>query len=175
LGATLEFLTKEEVRRKYGQLKEIIGGGWQNLKPGEWTDDTEMMLAVAEGILANPHDPVQYIGEKFLEWFKPNPPDIGNTIRSVLIKYQELWDWHKAAEAVHKEGIRTAGNGALMRTLPLAFAYRDPAELYMMCTYGPDDAPGPGGGANLLHILPFGKGIFTREPQQGVCVERSNM
>lgn len=135
LGATLEFLTKEEVRRKYGRLKEIVGGGWLNLRPGDWTDDTEMTLAVAEGILANPHDPVQYIGEKFLDWFKANPPDVGNTIRSVFIKYQELRDWHKAAEAVHREGARTAGNGALMRTLPLAFAYRDPAELYMMCTY----------------------------------------
>lgn len=97
-----------------------------------------MTLAVAEGILANPHDPVQYIGEKFLEWFKTNPPDIGNTIRSVFTKYRELRDWQKAAEAVHKEGMRTAGNGALMRTLPLAFAYRDPAELYMMCTYVAD-------------------------------------
>lgn len=34
---------------------------------------------------------------------------------------------------MHQHLKLTAGNGALMRTLPLAFAYPDPAELYMWC------------------------------------------
>lgn len=131
LGATLEFMDREEIKEKYGQLKDIIGGGWLKLKPGEWTDDTEMTLAVAEGILANPYDPVPHVGERFLEWAKTNPPDIGNTIRAVFNKYPKIKDWHKAAEAIHNEGMRTAGNGALMRTLPIALLYKDSADIYM--------------------------------------------
>jgi len=35
LGATLEFLDKQQIKQKFGQLRDIIGGGWLNLKPGE--------------------------------------------------------------------------------------------------------------------------------------------
>lgn len=132
LGATLEFMDKAQIQRKYGQLRDIIGGGWLNLTPGEWTDDTEMTLAVAEGILANPWEPVEHVGERFLEWTKTNPPDIGNSIRAVFNKYPRYNNWFKAAEAVHNEGMRTAGNGALMRTIPIALLYKDPADIYMM-------------------------------------------
>ena len=44
----------------------MLGGGvWV---AGEWTDDTGMALAVAEGILEAPADPVSAIGRNFLEW-----------------------------------------------------------------------------------------------------------
>ncbi|WP_311315616.1 ADP-ribosylglycohydrolase family protein [Neobacillus niacini] len=46
LGGTTEFLTKAEITRKYGTLKEIIGGGVWHLEKGETTDDTAMTLAV---------------------------------------------------------------------------------------------------------------------------------
>ena len=125
-------MTKKEKKRKHGQLRDIIGGGWLRLKPGEWTDDTEMTLAVAEGILVNPHEPVPPIGDKFLEWFKTNPPDVGNTINAAFRSFLKLNNWCKAAEALHNKGMRTAGNGALMRTLPIALFYRDPVDIYIM-------------------------------------------
>jgi ADP-ribosyl-[dinitrogen reductase] hydrolase len=31
LGATTEFLTKEEIKREYGQVNEMVGGGWLKL------------------------------------------------------------------------------------------------------------------------------------------------
>ncbi|WP_194174841.1 ADP-ribosylglycohydrolase family protein [Desulfofundulus thermobenzoicus] len=133
LGATLEFMDREQIRARYGVLREVVGGGWLNLRPGEWTDDTEMTLAVAEGILVDPENPVPHIGETFLRWRTTNPPDIGGTIRAVFQAYDRLKDWYRAAEEVHARSGMTAGNGALMRTLPLAFAYPDAADLYMRC------------------------------------------
>lgn len=133
LGATLEFMTGDQIRARYGVLREIAGGGWLNLRPGEWTDDTEMALAVAEGVLADPENPVPHIGEGFLRWRATNPPDIGGTVRAVFHAYDRLEDWYRAAEAVHARTGMTAGNGALMRTLPLAFAYPGPVELYVRC------------------------------------------
>lgn len=133
LGATVEFMSKAEIKARYGVLQDIIGGGWLNLRPGDWTDDTEMALAVAEGIIQDPVEPVEHIGEAFLRWRATNPPDIGSTIRAVFNTWDRLKDWHRAAEQIHMYSGKTAGNGALMRTLPLAFVYRDAADLYIRC------------------------------------------
>jgi ADP-ribosylglycohydrolase len=55
LGAPVEFMDAPAVRDRYGTLRDMLGGGlWA---PGEWTDDTGMTLAVAEGILDTPDDP----------------------------------------------------------------------------------------------------------------------
>lgn len=48
LGGTLEFLLQDEGKRKYGYLKDIIGGGCWGLEPEEVTDDTMMTIDVAE-------------------------------------------------------------------------------------------------------------------------------
>ncbi len=137
LGATVEFMPQAEIRRRYGVLKDIVGGGWLNLQPGEWTDDTEMMLAVAEGIIADPEDPVPHIGDAFLRWEQSNPPDIGGTTRAAFFKFRTLKKdisakerWFKAAQDIHARAGHTAGNGALMRTLPVGIAYRDPETIY---------------------------------------------
>jgi ADP-ribosyl-[dinitrogen reductase] hydrolase len=54
LGATFEFMSREEILSRHGSKREMVGGGWLGLKPGEVTDDTEMTLCVARGIIANP-------------------------------------------------------------------------------------------------------------------------
>ena len=51
MGATTEFMTKDEIKTNYGKLDKIVGGGWLGVKPGQVTDDTEMMLIVAESLL----------------------------------------------------------------------------------------------------------------------------
>ena len=132
LGATVEFLVKEEIQRRHGRLRDIIGGGWLRLKPGEWTDDTEMTLAVAKGILINPHNPLEHIGRNFLYYANKDHPAMGLTTRAVISNYRKLKNWYKAAEVLHKKERLTAGNGALMRTLPVAFMYKDPADIFMM-------------------------------------------
>lgn len=125
LGGTTEFLSKAEISRRYGTLKEIIGGGVWHLEKGETTDDTAMTLAVAKGILQNPEDPVAAIGEEFLKWYETNPKDIGNIIRTVFAIYDG--DWFAAAQKAHGQylGGKSAGNGTLMRCLPVALAYQD--------------------------------------------------
>jgi ADP-ribosylglycohydrolase len=53
LGATVEFMTPREIVHHFGVHREIVGGGWLKLKPGQVTDDTTMSLALGEAILAN--------------------------------------------------------------------------------------------------------------------------
>jgi ADP-ribosyl-[dinitrogen reductase] hydrolase len=130
LGATVEFCSAEEINRRLGIHKEMVGGGWLNLKPGEWTDDTDMTIAVAKGILENPESPIEYIGSYFLEWFAGRPRDVGNITRAVLDAVTRgEYNWHKAAFGVHQISGKTAGNGALMRTAPVGLIYRLPKQI----------------------------------------------
>lgn len=123
LGGTTEFMSTREIHRKYGYLTDIIGGGVWDLEPGEVTDDTMMTLCVAEGILDGPDDPMASIGERFLAWYRSDPKDIGNIIRRAFARYDG--HWFEAAFLADQDLGRSAGNGSLMRCLPVALAYAD--------------------------------------------------
>ena len=47
LGTTLEF----KPRGTFEPISEMLGGGPFSLKPGQWTDDTAMMLCLAESLI----------------------------------------------------------------------------------------------------------------------------
>jgi ADP-ribosyl-[dinitrogen reductase] hydrolase len=121
LGATVEFMTPREiVVRHGGPLREIIGGGWLNLKAGQVTDDTTMSLALGDGLLAahrrgaplDAHD----MAESFVRWWRGKPVDCGNTCRRGIMRY--LADGSLQGPLNEGDG----GNGALMRNLPVALA-----------------------------------------------------
>lgn len=117
LGATLEFMSAQQIARKYGVLRDIVGGGWLNLRPGQVTDDTEMTLAVAEGIAAQPDAPVEAVGQRFLAWLDTQPRDVGQTC-ALALEHARRHGWAGAARYAHDRlGGRSAGNGSLMRTV----------------------------------------------------------
>jgi ADP-ribosyl-[dinitrogen reductase] hydrolase len=124
LGATVEFLTPSEIRHQYGELRDIVGGGWLKLKAGQITDDTQMSLALGEAILAAGGWHLPTIAEHWLTWLKSKPIDVGNTCRRGLTRYWREGSLHGPSH----EG--DAGNGALMRNLPtVLLAHHDAALL----------------------------------------------
>ena len=123
LGATVEFLTPNEIRHQIGVHREITGGGWLRLKPGHVTDDTTMSLALGQSILSKGHVNAQAAAEAFDAWMRAKPVDIGNTVRRNLIQFRKTGN--PAAPASEHD----AGNGAAMRLLPVALAgYGQPPE-----------------------------------------------
>lgn len=138
LGATLEFMTREQVKARYPEgHRDLLGGGPFNWAPGAWTDDTQMAACVARGILKSSTDPVPAVGEEFMAWFKAGPADVGSTIRRALSLYSRLGSWEAVSQQIWAEmGERAGGNGALMRTLPAHLAYgptdRRPREIGWM-------------------------------------------
>jgi len=44
-GQATEFHDAAQIRDRYGVLREIVGGGWLKLSPGQVTDDTDMTFA----------------------------------------------------------------------------------------------------------------------------------
>ncbi len=120
LGATVEFMTAREITATYGVHRELIGGGWLHLKPGQVTDDTQMSLALGEAILNSPGGwDLQKVAESFVTWMRSHPPDIGQTCRRGIRRY--LLDG--SLQAPPSED--SAGNGALMRNLPVILATLD--------------------------------------------------
>ncbi len=116
LGATVEFLTPNEIRQQIGTHMDITGGGWLRLKPGQVTDDTTMSLALGESILGVGRVDALAAADAFDAWMRGKPVDIGNTVRRNLIGFRKTGN----PEAPASE--HDAGNGAAMRTLPVALA-----------------------------------------------------
>ena len=132
LGAPLEFMTEQEIEEQHGYVHDMIGGGWLDVKPGEVTDDTQMTIAVAEGIIDNPRSPVESVGARFIEWAKSKPKDIGATCFKSIARASDNFTvnkpnkhkWREASFSVMKSlNGRSAGNGSLMRTIYPALYY----------------------------------------------------
>ncbi len=142
LGGPVEFMAPEEIIRRYVCVADMIGGGWLNLAPGEVTDDTQMTLCVAEGIVEAPEAPIQAIGRRFIQWASSGPKDIGGACASSISNAKRLGGraptaemWAQAAELTQQQtGHPVEGNGALMRTVYPGLYYRNMyrAEMWAM-------------------------------------------
>ena len=116
LGAGYEFTNphpEEEIVMK--------GGGIFNWEPGEWTDDTAMAVAILD-VLAKGHCDIEEIGNNFLSWYESSPPDVGIQTSAVLSSAQNGAELILAGYEFYNENPNKAGNGALMRTGPVALS-----------------------------------------------------
>jgi ADP-ribosyl-[dinitrogen reductase] hydrolase len=132
LGAPFEFGPVGQYSAQFpqpvrGGVGEMIGGGGFAWAPGQFTDDTEMAVAVAESLIARGGIDADDQLARFRAW-GANAKDIGNLTREVLDCGLP------AAEAAStvtqgRQGHHTAGNGSLTRAAPGAvyFSNRDRA------------------------------------------------
>jgi ADP-ribosyl-[dinitrogen reductase] hydrolase len=126
LGAGYEFRPPLRDRT----LVKMKGGGNFGWEPGEWTDDTSMALAIAEvaadgaGLLSR--EAQDRVTARWAAWAQ-TARDVGVQTRHVLRKVRNgtAAEALAAARALHEQTGRTAGNGSLMRTAPVALAYLD--------------------------------------------------
>ncbi|MDY1006083.1 ADP-ribosylglycohydrolase family protein [Curtobacterium sp. CFBP9011] len=104
------------------------GGGSFGWRPGEWTDDTSMAVPILQAV-ARGDDPA---AEATLDglvaaWAKwaLDAPDVGIQTRQVFasLEARTAAASRLAARRVHESTGRSAGNGSLMRTVPLVLAY----------------------------------------------------
>lgn len=101
---------------------EMKGGGPFDWEPGEWTDDTQMAICIAEQSATGILDP-SAVGDRFIVWSR-EATDIGNQTRAVLSEAILGADLPGVAAArFHQHPRHSAGNGSLMRTGPVALPY----------------------------------------------------
>jgi ADP-ribosyl-[dinitrogen reductase] hydrolase len=116
LGATVEFMTPGEIAAQYRVHRQIVGGGWLQLKAGQVTDDTQMSLARGGALLARGGWDLRAVADALVAWMRSRPVDIGNTCRRGIRRYM----LHGSTSA--EPAADSAGNGAAMRNLPIVLA-----------------------------------------------------
>lgn len=118
VGTTLEFRSRDS----YEPLTDMIGGGPFELKPGEWTDDTSMALALADSLAVTGEFEAEDLMQRFVRWWREGEYsvtgqcfDIGITTSRALARFE--------GDGNPYAGSRdpgAAGNGSLMRLAPVA-------------------------------------------------------
>lgn len=122
LGAPLEFMTAREIAARGGH-REMTGGGWLKLQPGQVTDDTEMSLCLGRAWLVNNGWHAESAALALADWLKSHPIDVGNTCRRGIRRFL----LHGTLQGPPSEA--DGGNGAAMRMTPIAIAtYRLPKQ-----------------------------------------------
>lgn len=115
LGLGTEFMSRDEVLHNYPEgLSEYSQFGEEY---GRWTDDTDMMLCIAEAIIADKAIKPKTVAHNFKEWYKSSPVDIGGTTAKILslFEYEES-PFEIARMMWERSGRNNAANGGVMRT-----------------------------------------------------------
>ena len=117
-----------------GEVPRMIGGGLGPYAPGEWSDDTQMAVVIARVAAERGLRTVAALDavvEGWIGWLDEGASDVGVQTRQVLTSVAaegstRLWGSAAAVSAaLHRRTGRTAGNGSLMRTAPVALAFLD--------------------------------------------------
>lgn len=96
-------------------IGEMRGGGGFGWRPGEFTDDTQMALALAESLTARDGFDADDLWHRWQVWAR-TARDVGSHTRTVL----HAPSHRGAAERVHHRTGQSAGNGSVMRNTPVA-------------------------------------------------------
>lgn len=112
------------------------GGPWKSsgliLQAGEWTDDTAMLLCLADSLLARKSVDVGDLMMRFVQWWFKNynacngrSLGLGGNVKKALYAF----DPRNAYELLGgTDPDKDAGNGALMRLAPVPVYYKDDFE-----------------------------------------------
>ncbi|WP_322920427.1 ADP-ribosylglycohydrolase family protein [Nocardioides renjunii] len=117
------------------EAPRMIGGGLGPYQPGEWSDDTQMAAVIARVAadrgLAD-EAALDAVVEGWVGWLRDGASDVGTQTRHVLGAVaaragapRPAERARAAAQELHRRTGRTAGNGSLMRTAPVALAFLD--------------------------------------------------
>lgn len=119
MGATTEFMNEDEIKKKYGRVDDIIGGGWLNLKAGDVTDDTQMSMCVMKALMDGDYKNFKKdVADRFVKWLAGGPDDVGNQCYKAISYYADFGEYIARDDSA-------LGNGSLMRALPCALLNDD--------------------------------------------------
>ena len=122
LGRPVEHLTLEQIKKEYGE------SGILELPPdAPWTDDTQLMLVLARGLLRGAEREIpelmEDIAQELVIWLDEPDLGAGATSRGAALNLRKGVHWSES-------GIRSKTCGGLMRIGILGFIYRnDPEKL----------------------------------------------
>lgn len=105
------------------RVAEMVGGGWQQRAPGEWTENTETTLCVVESLLARTVFDPDDIARRLVLWMRSGTRDINVYTRQVLTCIEQGLSWEQASRAAQACDPGQASSDALVRCAPLALFF----------------------------------------------------
>ncbi len=117
LGMPAEGLSREDIKRIYGEIRDFYPSPYGDLKAGEWTDDTEQMLLLAESIVETIYFSPENFAEKLKRWFlNTKSRRIGPSSTRAISNLLSGVPWNRA-------GVQSDTCGAAMRVAPIGLVY----------------------------------------------------
>lgn len=126
LGMPVEGLTREEIRGRLGEVREMVAPTPDHfhcgLAPGQYTDDTEQTLLLAETIIESGFFDVERFTSKLADWGRAWTADpslnrgVGWTSMTAIQDLLRDRPWQEA-------GLPTPTCGSAMRTAPIGLVY----------------------------------------------------
>lgn len=119
-GARLEFRKKRFSKLEVSNAMHMIGETTSGIYPGQITDDSEMEICLLTALIEGKNDeyfPLERIAEKYIEWYKSEPFDVGQTTTFALLDANCASDVLTNAYEYNQD---SESNGSLMRCIPLA-------------------------------------------------------
>jgi len=169
LGAPFEFKSAGLYRRTFPEpvltgAGEMRGGGEFKWEPAEFTDDTQMALALAASLVARDGFDADDLWHRWRTWAR-SARDVGTHTREVLAENSH----EGVAKRVHERSGKSAGNGAVMRNTPVAlWTAADSLESLIelagrqatLTHYDPDNASGAAIHAAMIRAGIRGEDVF---------------
>ncbi|MCK4475344.1 MAG: ADP-ribosylglycohydrolase family protein [Methanophagales archaeon] len=118
LGAPVEGYSMKKVSSVYGEDWKMISG--------RYTDDTEMMIGVAESLIENKGFNGNDMAMRFIQNYDPRR-GYGPGSKEALRRIGEGESWEEASKKLF-DGKGSYGNGAAMRIAPVGIFYYDDAD-----------------------------------------------
>jgi len=119
LGMPVEGMSNSVIRARYDLVTEMLPA---RLGRGTYTDDTEMMIGLAEALLETPGRlDAHKVAARFSENFNPDR-GYGGTAQKILSAIREGMPWQDATRTHGLPGGSYA-NGAAMRVAPIPLAF----------------------------------------------------
>lgn len=116
LGMPAEGMSREEIKRLFGEIREFLPSPYGDLKAGQWTDDTEQTIALAESILETVYLDPQNFAERLKKWYLSGGRRIGPTTRIAVINLLRGAVWQES-------GVFSDTCGSAMRVAPIGLVY----------------------------------------------------
>jgi len=115
LGMPVEGMSSSEIAEKFGVIKDIMpGNGFQ---AGEWTDDTQEALLLAESIVETVYlSPENFSNKLISAMVSGKLLKAGPTTRKAIYNLQSGTPWNSS-------GVDADTCGAAMRVAPIGLAY----------------------------------------------------
>ncbi len=122
LGLGTEGMTDEDMAWKYPDGLQHYNQIFQDRhrkrwKIGDWTDDTDMMLCIADAVIEDKGVNILNVAKHFKAWAQGTPMGIGENTYKVLMISDYTGKPFEVSQMVWKMSkYRSAANGGLMRT-----------------------------------------------------------